>query len=293
MKLTRGYFAASKLIREFSPDVMLFTGGYVGFPVVLAGKSCPSVLFIPDIEPGMALNALAGRADRLAVVCEDSRAYFPSAKQVEVTGYPIRKSLVPLEKKTAREKFGLTEDLPVLFVFGGSKGAVSINHALMKNLISLLRRFQVIHISGTYGWKEIDENQKTLAPELTARYFAAPYLHDEMNAAFSAADLVISRAGASTLGEFPAFGLPAILVPYPYAWRYQKVNAEYLCSHGAAIMIEDQNLSEQMDSAVTDILANKKKLQSMGEKMAALTVPDAAAHIYRLLEQSARKERWN
>jgi UDP-N-acetylglucosamine--N-acetylmuramyl-(pentapeptide) pyrophosphoryl-undecaprenol N-acetylglucosamine transferase len=108
-----------------------------------------------------------------------------------------------------------------------------------------------------------------------------------MGAALRVADLVISRAGASTLGEFPLFGLPAILVPYPHAWRYQKVNADFLVSQGAALMIEDQNLKRDLVENVREVLRNTEKLQQMKHNMAKISTPDAARNIYRVLQECA------
>ena len=121
------------------------------------------------------------------------------------------------------------------------------------------------------------------------RYKVFPYLHEEMGAAFSAADLVISRAGASTLGEFPLFGVPAILVPYPYAWRYQKVNADYLISKNAALLIRDEDLSSQMTDTVTDLLGSPEKLEAMKASMRSLAQPHAAEKIMALLRETAKK----
>ena len=110
-----------------------------------------------------------------------------------------------------------------------------------------------------------------------------------MGAAFSAADLVISRAGASTLGEFPLFGLPGILVPYPYAWRYQKVNADYLVSKNAALLIRDEDLPSQMAAAVSDLLGSPEKLDAMRASMRRLAQPQAAEKIMALLHETAKK----
>ena len=106
---------------------------------------------------------------------------------------------------------------------------------------------------------------------------------------FSAADLIISRAGASTLGEFPLFGVPAILVPYPYAWRYQKVNADYLVSKNAAILIKDEDLPGQMIPTVTDLLDDPEKLAAMKKSMEKLAMPEASANILRILKETASK----
>jgi UDP-N-acetylglucosamine--N-acetylmuramyl-(pentapeptide) pyrophosphoryl-undecaprenol N-acetylglucosamine transferase len=115
------------------------------------------------------------------------------------------------------------------------------------------------------------------------RYHAFPYLHEEMGAALTAADLALSRAGASVLGEFPAFGLPAVLVPYPHAWRYQRVNADYLAQHGAALVIEDAQLGEQILFEVRNLLRDVARRQEMQSAMRSLARPLAAQSIAQLL----------
>ena len=289
-KLAKGYLSARKIIREYKPDVMFFTGGYVGFPVALAGRKIPSVLFVPDIEPGMALNMLSKNADLITVVCEDSKKYFENASRIEVTGYPTRKDIQKWDKAEALDHFGLSSADPVLFVFGGSKGARSINHALKDNISAILSRCQVIHITGTADWDEMNAFYQELTDADRERYKMFPYLHEEMGAAFSAADLVISRAGASTLGEFPLFGVPAILVPYPYAWRYQKVNADYLVSKNAAILVRDEDLPSQMVTVVSDLLDSPERLEAMKASMRQLAQPDAAEKIMDLLRESAKNK---
>ena len=105
---------------------------------------------------------------------------------------------------------------------------------------------QVVHITGQMDWESIKETTGKLPKALRSRYHAYPYLHDEMGAALAAADLTVCRAGASTLGELPLFGLPAVLVPYPHAWRYQKVNADYLAKQGAALVLEDALMGAEL-----------------------------------------------
>lgn len=290
IKLIKGYFSSKKIIREFKPDVMFFTGGYVGFPVAMAGKNVPSVLFVPDIEPGMALNMLSRDADRIAVVCEDSKSYFKAPEKIRITGYPTRMDIRKWDRKKALELFGLGDHKPVLFVFGGSKGARSINRALRENIGKLLQFCQVIHITGKTDWDEAKNFYNGLSEEEKAEYKIFPYLHEEMGAAFSAADLIISRAGASTLGEFPLFGVPAILVPYPYAWRYQKVNADYLVSKNAALLIKDEDLAGEMEAAVKDLFENPEKLDAMKDAMKSLARPDAAKQILDLLKDTAGRK---
>ena len=111
------------------------------------------------------------------------------------------------------------------------------------------------------------------------QYHAFPYLHEEMGAALAASDLVISRAGASVLGEYPLLGLPAVLVPYPHAWRYQKVNADYLANHGAAIVLEDDRLKKDLPQMVQLLLKDPSKQESMRDAMRTLANPQAARQI--------------
>jgi UDP-N-acetylglucosamine--N-acetylmuramyl-(pentapeptide) pyrophosphoryl-undecaprenol N-acetylglucosamine transferase len=261
---------------------LFFTGGYVAVPMALAGRSIPSMLYVPDIEPGMALKSLAGFADVIAVTTEQSQKFFK--KKVFETGYPLRADLPLWDRSTAHSHLSISGRFPVLLVFGGSKGARSINLAVLNNLRPLLEKFEIIHISGDLDWSMVRYNREQLPGDLAARYHTFPYLH-EMGAALAAADLVVSRAGASSLGEFPLFGLPAILVPYPHAWRYQKVNADHLTRRGAAIILEDHSLDAHLLETLTVLLENPNKLKAMRAAMFELSHPRAADKIAgRLIE---------
>jgi len=184
---------------------------------------------------------------------------------------------------------GLRADLPVLLVFGGSRGAHSINQAVSACLPKLLEDFQVFHVTGELDYPEVQKTVENLSTDQRSRYKVFPYLHEEMGAAFAAAALVVSRAGAATLGEYPLFGLPAILIPYPHAWRYQKVNAAYLASRGAAVVLPDERLNTELLPLVKSILGNAEMLSSMRKAMRALAIPDAANQIAGRLRELARK----
>lgn len=291
-QLVRGIFAARRVLGRFRPDVILFTGGYVAVPMALAGLRIPSVLYVPDIEPGLALKTLARFSDRIAVTAEDSKAFFPKhSDRVVVTGYPIRSKLVSWEKIDAYRFFDLSPDLPTLLVTGGSLGALSINRALSSALGALLPQMQVIHLTGTRTWQQFTNIGEQFPSDLSARYRAYPYLHDEIGAAFTIADLILSRAGASSLGELPHFGLPAILVPYPHAWRYQKVNADYLTGRGAAVMLEDADLAEKLVPTVQDLITNDDRRAGMSAAMKSLVQPDAAESIGRILIELAKSDK--
>jgi UDP-N-acetylglucosamine--N-acetylmuramyl-(pentapeptide) pyrophosphoryl-undecaprenol N-acetylglucosamine transferase len=283
MTLVRGVKASMIILREFKPDVLFFTGGYVAGPMAFAGRNIPTLLFVPDIEPGLALKSLARFADRIAVTAPDSQKYF--SRKLIVSGYPLRAELAAWDKSKARAMLNLNDDLPVLLVFGGSKGARSINEAIVLQLPTLLEMAQVIHISGQLDWETIQTARASLTSEQKKRYHAFPYLHEEMGAALASADLVISRAGASTLGEFPFFGLPAILVPYPHAWRYQKVNADYLAGQGAAVILKDELLKDQLLPMIKDLLADPSKREAMSKAMKSLSLPQAAQTIAKQLLQ--------
>ncbi len=279
-RAVQGYFAARKIIRQFRPDAMLFTGGYVAVPVALAGRGkVPILLYVPDIEPGLALKTLARFADQIALIAEDSRAFFPTHPRLSVTGHPVRQGLADWDRQRAREVLGLSADLPVLLVFGGSKGARSINRAVIPLLPELLAEMQVLHLTGRLDWPEVKAARDALAPELAGRYRAFPYLHEEMGAAYAAADLVLSRAGASAVGELPLFAVPAILVPYPWAWRYQIVNAQYLARHGAAVILENHDLPRQLLPTVRTLMRDPDRRAQMRAAMQSLARPGAAKRI--------------
>jgi UDP-N-acetylglucosamine--N-acetylmuramyl-(pentapeptide) pyrophosphoryl-undecaprenol N-acetylglucosamine transferase len=263
------------------------TGGYVNAPVAMAAwlRRVPSVIFLPDVEPGMAIRELSRFAKQVACTTEDSLSFFKSGKGI-VTGYPVRRKLreaTALTRDEALAQFNLKPERPTLFVFGGSRGARSINRALLAGLPLLLDRIQVIHISGMLDWAEVKENKDSLPEDQQTYYRAYPYLHEEMGMAFRSADLVLARAGASMLGECPAFGLPAILVPYPYAWRYQKVNADYLEQKGAAISMRDEDLMEKLVETVLGLLFDESLLEKISTAAEKLDVQESANKLAQLL----------
>jgi len=291
IKLLQGVSRSRQIVKDFRPDCVLFTGGYVAVPMAIAARCYPSVLFVPDIEPGMALKFLSRNAKMIALCAENSKSYFSKHSNLKVTGYPIRNDLRGWTKEKAYKTMHLKSGDPVLLILGGSKGARSINRAVMSRLMELLVKWQIIHVTGKLDWKEMEANSKKLVPKLRSQYHVYPYLHEEMGAAMASADLVVSRAGASTLGEYPYFGLPAILVPYPYAWRYQKVNADYLVDNKAALMIRDEDLAAGLLPTISYLDKDPKKMASMRKAMRKLATPQAAHEIADLILDLAGKSR--
>ncbi len=282
--LLRAFFAAQKHLRQEQPAALLTTGGYISGPVAAAARLhyTPILVFVPDIEPAQSVKAIARLAARVAVSVPASLRYFAERKAV-VTGYPLGRRITGWTRQAGREALGLDPQVPLLLVFGGSRGARSINRALLERVEALTALAEVLHVTGTLDWPEVAAAREALPAGVRARYHIHPYLHDRMGAALAAADLAVSRAGAGVLGEFPHFGLPAILVPYPYAWRYQRVNADWLAHRGAAVVVEDGELSAEMVPAVAALLEDEARRRQMAEAARAVARPDAAQRIAKLL----------
>jgi UDP-N-acetylglucosamine--N-acetylmuramyl-(pentapeptide) pyrophosphoryl-undecaprenol N-acetylglucosamine transferase len=289
-RMARGARQCAALLRDHRPDVVLITGGYVTVPVAWAAwrAQVPLVIYLPDLTPGLAVRLTARLATRVAVSFPEVAHYF--GRKAVVTGYPVRPELLQTNKNTARLALGLAPDLPVLLVFGGSRGARSINRALLDVLPVLLPRCQVVHISGQLDWSQVSQAAAGLPPALAKRYHAFAYLHDEMVQALAAADLVVARAGASTLGEFPAVGLASILVPYPYAGQHQEANAAYLAERSAALVLEDGRLTTDLGPTILGLLDDPARLAALGCAAAALARRDASTNIAGELERLAGRK---
>jgi UDP-N-acetylglucosamine--N-acetylmuramyl-(pentapeptide) pyrophosphoryl-undecaprenol N-acetylglucosamine transferase len=279
-RLARGLKKSYRIVADWKPDVLFVTGGFVAAPVALACwlRRVPILVYLPDIEPGWAIKFLSVLATRIAVTAEASRKFLP-ARKVAVTGYPVRQALVRARsnKAEAQAHFGFDPAHKTILVLGGSKGAQTLNRALSKVLDQVLARWQVIHISGVQDAKEMQARRVQLSDEHKARYQLFAYLHsEEMGLALAAADVVVSRAGASILGEYPLMGLPAILVPYQFAWRYQKVNADYLVEQGAAVRLDAQDLEQTLWPTLESLLSDEARLAAMKNSARGLAKPEAA-----------------
>lgn len=289
LRLATGLARALGILKGFRPDVVFATGGFVCVPVVVAAWLLrrPVLIYLPDIEPGLAVRFLSRLADRIAVTAEESRSFLPADK-VTVSGYPVRPGLGLRDRREARRRLGLDAELKTLLVFGGSQGAHSINLAVSDSLPILLERCQVLHVCGRRDEAWLRERRDELATCLNTRYSVYSYLYHEMLDALAAADLVVARAGAATLGEFPAVGLPSILVPYPYSGGHQRPNAQYMAAQGAAVVVEDGEIGGGvLGRMVVELLSDEERLARMGEQAKRLARPDAAKAIVAELQQLA------
>ncbi len=287
--LAVGTVQSWRLIGEYKPNVLLLTGGYVGFPVAVAAwtRRVPALIYLPDIEPALSIKVLRWLAARVAITVPESAAYFREGRTV-VTGYPVRAEMAVATREAAIERFKLAPQRPILLVFGGSRGAQSINTAIMGILPQLLAGgVQVVHVAGTLDHERVAA-AVGVGPD--AGYHLFPYLHGaDMGLAMAAADLAVSRAGASVIGEFPLFALPSVLVPYPYAWRYQKVNADWLAERGAAVYMADAEMMTDLYPTLNGLFTNEEQLATMRDKAAALAQPGSARRVVDTLAEIARE----
>lgn len=283
LKLALGCLQSLYLLLRLRTKVILLTGGWANLPLALAARllRVPYVIYLPDIEPGLTIRVLWPLADRVAITVAPSARFFSGGRTV-VTGYPLQANRLNARRHRAQDHFRLDANKPTLLVFGGSRGARSINMALAGCLARLLDTgVQVIHVTGDHDWEANLERVGNSSKH--PHYHAFAYLHDEMGLALAAADLAVCRAGASTLAELPHFGLPAILAPYPYAWRYQKVNADYLAERGAAIRLNDEDLADQLYATVSALLGDEARLSEMRAKSRSLANSDGANRLAALL----------
>ena len=281
-QLAEGIHQAGRILSEFQPDAVLGTGGYVCCPVLIAAKrkGIPTLLHEANALPGLTTRMLERHTDQLMVAFEESREYYREPEKVVCTGMPVRSGFRGRDRAEARRTLGIPEDLPLVLSFGGSLGAARMNEALAEVAVKLERepRFRLLHATGG-GEAGCAAMRKRLA-ELGApepRYTRLePYLYD-MPAAMAAADLVVCRAGASTLGELAAAGKAAILIPYPYATgNHQEKNARIPEGRGAALLLRDGDCTgETLGEAIDRLVEDPAALPEMGEKMKTLDRPDA------------------
>ncbi len=280
--LLKGIRQAKDILREFRPDAVLGTGGYVCCPVLIAASrlGIPTLLHEANALPGLTTRMLEKHTDQLMVAFEESRRYYRHPDQVVCTGMPVRSGFRDRDRAMARRSLGIPEDLPLILSFGGSLGAARMNEALAVIAAGQEQqpRFRLLHATG--GGEEGLENMRRRMAELGAEKpeytRLEPYLYD-MPAAMAAADLVICRAGASTLGELAAAGKAAILIPYPYATgNHQEKNARIPESRSAAVLLRDGDCSaETLGEAIRRLLLDPATLPEMGRRMKSLDRADA------------------
>jgi UDP-N-acetylglucosamine--N-acetylmuramyl-(pentapeptide) pyrophosphoryl-undecaprenol N-acetylglucosamine transferase len=277
------------IYRKFKPQVVLGMGGFTSTAPVLAGRIRGITTFIHESNaiPGKA-NRLTGRIVRAVMLgFKECAPFFPKA-HTEVTGTPIRTELKRLDRRIARSKLGLREDLTTLLVMGGSQGASGINQGMIKALPFLQGvPLQVIHLSGARDKRLVADNY---GRENLPAYVAA--FHHRMEEVYSAADFLVARAGAASLAEFSAFSLPGILIPFPYAADdHQTRNAEIYAQAGAAILLRESELSgELLGRQIRELIQNPEQIQQMSANCSRLALKDAARRMVTTMEKYTTHE---
>ena len=268
--LPRALWDAGRMLNEFAPDVVIGVGGYASGPAMLAAlvKHIPTLAFEPNVVPGFANRIVAHFVSGAAVHFEESARYFRNA---QVTGVPVRQAFFDIPPKRGGP--------PTLLVFGGSQGAHAINQAMIRCLPVLAKEAPGIHIIHQTG--ERDYNDARAAYAARSESAEVHKFIDDMPAAFARADLVVCRSGASTVAEITAAGKPAVFVPFPRAADdHQRVNAEALARHGAAIVVEESKLEGVwLAETISALLPDPQRLQNMSQEARALAHPNAARDI--------------
>lgn len=277
-KIPVGVIQSYFYIVGFKPDVIFCKGGYASFPVALAGKwaGVPVILHESDVSPGLANKMSSRFATKICISYHDSEKYFAKEKTV-YTGTPVRREICSegsIDK--AREATGLTDNLPVLLVMGGSQGASFINNFIWDNLGFLLKKYQIIHICGQGNFTDEDELLVRLSDSekgLISRYKIYGFVDTELKHFYKFANAIITRAGAVTLAEISAVNKPAILVPLSMRTSRgdQILNSRaFIKEHFAFLMEEEDFSNEAMFEYIEDCIsheseANKKKSNALEE----------------------------
>jgi UDP-N-acetylglucosamine--N-acetylmuramyl-(pentapeptide) pyrophosphoryl-undecaprenol N-acetylglucosamine transferase len=277
LKVLTSVFQSLKLLLGFKPQVVVGTGGYVSGPVCAAAvmTRTPIVLQEHNSFPGAMTRLFSPFAREIHIAFDSSRKYFRRQSNLYLTGSPLRK-MQRIRRDEAVNFFGLDPERRTLLVTGGSLGAVRLNSAVLDELDELMRHnYQLIWQTGSVDFERISESCRKNSDRIRVEKFL-----DKMDFAYSAADFVVCRGGATTIAELIYFSLPAIIVPYPYAAaNHQAVNALALVESGAAMMVLESEAKERFRSELISLLDGPEKLAAMEQKMKALQRQDAAGVI--------------
>lgn len=285
VRLLISIIQAVNICRRFKPDVVIGTGGYVAGPVIIAAalKSVPRVLQEQNSYPGLVTRRLASKANIVFVAYRKAAEYLPKNARVKLAGNPVRRSITSGERSMALAKFGLKEDRKTILILGGSQGARRINEAVLGSLEYLDDKVQLLWQCGKREYKEV-------AARLDKKDFVISLFpfSDKMELVYAACDLAVARAGALTIAELTACGIPSILIPYPYATAdHQAHNAAEVVAADAAEMVADAELDNVRLLQKVVGLVKSDRLESMREAAKKLGRPAAAAEIAREILQLA------
>lgn len=283
---------AKKIIKDFAPDVVVGTGGYVCAPVLSAANSLkiPTLVHEQNVFPGMTVKMAASFVDCVATSFDDMKKYVSDkvAKKCVLTGNPLRENLFDLSYAEARKKLGIGDEIFIVTV-GGSLGARTINNALC-DIVNNIEESNVRILGGT-GERFYDEViQKIDKEKLGKNVEILPYIYN-MNEVLPAADLVVARSGAVTVSELCALGRPSVLIPSPnVTHNHQEYNAKSIADRGASVMICERDIKENVVAdTVNSLIKNKEKLDEMSRSAYALSIVDGTKRICDIVADLAKK----
>ncbi len=288
LKLIVSLIQSFLLVKKYKPDVVVGTGGYVSGPVVFVASllGVPTLIQEQNSYPGITTRFLSTFVDEVHISFEASRKYLKRKDNVFLTGNPVRNSLKIYPKGEALKFFGLDEGKRTLFVFGGSTGARSINEAMLEIIDELVKTgIQVIWQTGMLDFERVKSKCEGMSG---VKIF--PFL-DEIDYAYSACDLVVCRAGATTISEITYFGVPSILVPYPFAAaNHQYENAKVLFERGAGEVLLDSELKLRLKEKILNLINDNQKLDLMRENAKSLANLEAGNIIAKSILKLAKGE---
>lgn len=289
LRLAASFPQALWMLVRARPDAIVTSGGYVAIPILAAARllRIPTVLWEGNVVPGRSVRATARLADVVAVSFEATCAAL-DAQRCYVTGTPIRDPRT-IDREAARERLGIPQAPRLLLVFGGSQAVRRFNTAVGGALERLVERCWVLHVTGEAGFDEMVAARDALPPERRERYRPVPFMAEEMTAALAAADLVVGRAGSSTLAEAAAFGLPMICVPYPHAAGHQRANAEAYATMGAARIVDDADFDAEALVGAARLLDDPAGHLRMSAAARGAARPGAADAVARLVVAAAAR----
>ena len=288
--LLRAPGEARAILKEFCPDVVIGTGGYASFPMIkAAGKEgIPTAVHESNMVPGLTTEMLEPYADCIMVGFEACRQHYRHPEKVVVTGTPVRGDFFALTKEEAKKQLGVTDGRPLIVSFWGSLGASGMNRQMADffALEAAKEPFHHIHAAGKNGYPVMQQvlQEKGIDLKEHPALQLREYIYD-MACVMRAADLVICRAGASTISELTALGVPALIVPSPYVTNnHQEKNARVLEeAGGAAVLLEPECSGQQMFQTSCGILRDAQKQADMEKAMASLGIRDATERIYQTI----------
>lgn len=285
-RFIKGVRDCKKILREFKADIVVGTGGYVCGPVVYAAArlGIPTIIHEQNSVAGLTNKFLSRYVDKIGICFEETRKDFPEEKVV-FTGNPRASEVIGQDGENGKISAGLKKDVPAVLIFGGSRGARPINEAVVKSLTEFAAKpYQVLYVTGEIHFDSVQKEVELIGnPE---NVIIKPFIHN-MPAVLAGMDLVVSRAGATTLAEITALGIPSILIPSPYVTNnHQENNARTLSEKGAAILLEEKDLtSRKLVELIDEIMMDESKRKLMGRKAKSLGVPDSAARLYRIMQE--------